>query len=326
MISELQDASAAFELVVLDPTGRIRFSNAKASAWLAQGDTLCLLRGGVAAASRNARDALQRLISATLADATACTPAVPRVVPLPRPGRLPLMAIGLPITRGRHFADFELGAAILFRDPEVLELPPAHMVREVFGLTPAESEVALAMGSGSGLKDIARRRACSVNTVRTLAGRVFQKTGCRRQSEVVRVIGALNDVLAAGAGLAVGLSLAPQHERVFANASLTHFNALLDLPLRAPPNQHATIVSRGFAPGGDTGFHLHGCGHEIVCVLEGSLTMEYVGQPTSQTGAGQAIYVAPGVIHRGVNVDSATALSLFHVGIGPAGSIDRRNI
>ena len=323
----VQDAPAAFELVVLDPAGRIRFSNAKASAWLEQGDVLCLRRGGVAAASRNGRDALQRLISSTLADANACAPAVPRVVPLPRPGRLPLMAIGLPIARGRRFADFELGAAIMFRDPEVLELPPAHMVREVFGLTPAESEVALGMGSGCGLKDIARRRACSVNTVRTLASRVFQKTGCRRQSEVVRVIGALNDVLAAGAGLAVGLSLAPpQHQRVFANASLTHFDALLSLPLRAPPNQHATIVSRGFAPGGDTGFHLHGCGHEIVCVLEGALTMEYVGQPTSQTGAGQAIYVAPGVIHRGVNVDSAAALSLFHVGIGPAGSIDRRNI
>ena len=171
----VQDAPAAFELVVLDPAGRIRFSNAKASAWLEQGDVLCLRRGGVAAASRNGRDALQRLISTTLADANACAPAVPRVVPLPRPGRLPLMAIGLPIARGRRFADIELGAAILFRDPEVLELPPAHMVREVFGLTPAESEVALGMGSGCGLKDIARRRACSVNTVRTLAGRVFQK-------------------------------------------------------------------------------------------------------------------------------------------------------
>ena len=192
---------------------------------------MCTLRRGVAAANRSGRDVLQRLIDTTLADAAACTPAVPRVVPLPRHGRL-----------------------------------------------------------------------------------------------VVRVIGALTDILAAGAGLASGLALAaPRHESAFAHAALTRYNALLNLPLRAPPNQHATIVSRGFAPGGETGFHLHRCGHEIVCVLEGSLTMEYVGQPTTQTGAGEAIYVAPGVIHRGVNANT-NALSLFHVGIGPAGSIDRRNI
>ena len=322
----LQATPVAFELVVLDPAGRIRFSNARASTWLAKGDTLCTLRRGVAAANRSGRDVLQRLIDTTLADAAACTPAVPRVVPLPRHGRLPLMAIGLPITREHRFADFELGAAILFRDPEVPELPPLDMVREVFGLTRAESEVALAIGSGGSLKELARKRGCSVNTVRTLVDRVFQKTGCRRQSEVVRVIGALTDILAAGAGLASGLALAaPRHESAFAHAALTRYNALLNLPLRAPPNQHATIVSRGFAPGGETGFHLHGCGHEIVCVLEGSLTMEYVGQPTTQTDAGEAIYVAPGVIHRGVNANT-NALSLFHVGIGPAGSIDRRNI
>jgi len=316
-----------FDLVVLDPAGRICFSNAQASAWVTDGDTVCRLRDGLSAPSRAGREALDRLIRNTLADASAGVPSMPRVVPLPRHGRLPLVAVGLPITRSRSHSDFELGAAILLRDPEVVQLPPERLVREMFQLTQAEAQVALALAGDRSLKEIALDRACSVNTVRTLVGRVFLKTGCRRQSEVVRVVGALNDVLAASAGLASGLAwtTALQSE-VSHRAVLGHYDELLRLPLRAPPNQHATIVSRSFAPGDDTGYHLDGCGHEIVCILEGTLTMEYLDRPMTETAAGEAVYVPPGVAHRGVNTGAAGALSLFHVGIGPAGSIDRRNL
>jgi DNA-binding CsgD family transcriptional regulator/quercetin dioxygenase-like cupin family protein len=240
---------------------------------------------------------------------------------------LPLVAVGLPIARTRRHNDFELGAAILLRDPEVLQLPPKYIVRETFNLTAAETEVALGMAANRSLKEIAVLRACSVNTVRTLASRVFQKTGCRRQSEVVRMLSALNEAFAAGAGLSSGLALASSVTADLASRSArSHYEALLQLPLHAPPNQHAKIVSRGFAPGDDTGYHLHGCGHEIVCVLEGSLTMEYLDRPRCETSAGEAIYVPPGLIHRGLNADKNSTLSLFHVGIGPAGSIDRRNL
>jgi len=138
--------------------------------------------------------------------------------------------------------------------------------------------------------------------VRTLVGRVYAKTGCRRQSELVRLIGALNEGRAAGAGLASGLATAGLLlEQASWRCGVGQMRALLELPLSAPPDQRATIISRGFAPGDDTGHHVHGCGHEIVCVLQGSLTMEYPGQASVETGAGEAIYVAPGVVHRGVN-------------------------
>jgi DNA-binding CsgD family transcriptional regulator/quercetin dioxygenase-like cupin family protein len=239
---------------------------------------------------------------------------------------LPLIAVAVPITGGRPQADFELGAAIQLRDPEAVEQPPGDVAREVFGLTAAEAAVALALAADRTLKEIAHQRRCSINTVRTLVGRVFVKTGCRRQSELVRVIGALTDALSAGNGLASGLALTAPGQPLFDRIAASHLRALLQLPLHAPPNQHATIVARGFAPGDRTGYHLHGCGHEIVCVLEGSLTMQYVDTPAVDTRAGEAIYVAPGVVHQGVNTSADGALTLFHIGIGPAGSIDRRNL
>ena len=324
-MSESKSTLGVFGLIVVDPAGRVRFSNAQAAALLAKGDTLFRSSGGMLATSRHGREGLRRLLRCTLEDAAADAAAVPRVVPLPRPGHLPLIAIALPISGSRRHTDFELGAVIVLRDPEQVHFPPKPMVREMFGLTNAEADVALAIGGGSVLKEIARLRSCSVNTVRTLTGRVLEKTGCRRQADVVRLLGALNDALAAASGLASGMAVAGGMTVDLSHRMLSRFDTLLRLPLRAPPDQHATVVSRAFAPGDETGFHLHGSGHEIVCVLDGALTMEYVDRPASATTAGEAIYVPPGVIHRGVNADRGP-LSLFHIGIGPAGSIDRRNV
>jgi len=40
-------SSAAFELLVLDPGGRIKFNNAQAGQWLAQGQTVCRRKDGL---------------------------------------------------------------------------------------------------------------------------------------------------------------------------------------------------------------------------------------------------------------------------------------
>jgi len=48
-------SSAAFELLVLDPGGRIKFNNAQAGQWRAQGQTVCRRKDGLAAAERGNR-------------------------------------------------------------------------------------------------------------------------------------------------------------------------------------------------------------------------------------------------------------------------------
>lgn len=54
------------------------------------------------------------------------------------------------------------------------------------GLTPAEAELALAILRGQTLAGHAAARGVSLNTVRSQLRRVFSKTGCRRQAELVR--------------------------------------------------------------------------------------------------------------------------------------------
>lgn len=57
----------------------------------------------------------------------------------------------------------------------------------LYGLTPSEVEVALALASGADLKTIALQRRVTINTVRTHVARLRAKLDVRSQSEIVRV-------------------------------------------------------------------------------------------------------------------------------------------
>lgn len=57
-----------------------------------------------------------------------------------------------------------------------------------FGLTGAEADVLHEISSGASAKEIAERRQVQVSTVRTQIRGLLEKTGCRRQADLVRVL------------------------------------------------------------------------------------------------------------------------------------------
>jgi DNA-binding CsgD family transcriptional regulator len=64
----------------------------------------------------------------------------------------------------------------------------ADELRRRFGLTPAEARLALAVADGNTTREYAEQRGKSVGTVRFQMKQILAKTGCRRQSELVRLI------------------------------------------------------------------------------------------------------------------------------------------
>src|SRR5215471_12031909 len=69
--------------------------------------------------------------------------------------------------------------------------PPAcagNGCAEDFGLTPAEAAVAVEVLGADGLQAAAGRLGISLATARTHLAHVFDKTGTRRQAELVRVL------------------------------------------------------------------------------------------------------------------------------------------
>jgi DNA-binding CsgD family transcriptional regulator len=61
-------------------------------------------------------------------------------------------------------------------------------LREDFGLTPAEAALAFEILKADGLKAAANRLHISLATAHTHLAHVFDKTGARRQAELVRLI------------------------------------------------------------------------------------------------------------------------------------------
>jgi quercetin dioxygenase-like cupin family protein len=71
-----------------------------------------------------------------------------------------------------------------------------------------------------------------------------------------------------------------------------------------------------FAPGSVLPWHIHPDAHEVAYVLEGDFTFEIEGKGKHQLKTGKAFYLAPNLVHRGMN-EGAVPVKLFVVRIKP---------
>lgn len=71
-----------------------------------------------------------------------------------------------------------------------------------------------------------------------------------------------------------------------------------------------------FPAGAVLPWHIHPDAHEISYVLEGTLTFERAGDAPREIKAGQAVYLPPNVVHRGLN-QTDQPVKLFVVRIKP---------
>ena len=77
-------------------------------------------------------------------------------------------------------------AIVFVRDTLRQDMAGARLLVEVFGLTPAEADLARAIQAGIPLEQYARERAVSLNTVYTHLRRLKEKTGGKRMSDLIR--------------------------------------------------------------------------------------------------------------------------------------------
>jgi DNA-binding CsgD family transcriptional regulator len=83
---------------------------------------------------------------------------------------------------------YQPGAMVVTKDLNPKSPRPLDGFSRHYGLTPAETRVAGELLVGDGIPGLATRLAISEATARTHRTRIFQKTGARRQAELVRLI------------------------------------------------------------------------------------------------------------------------------------------
>ena len=79
-------------------------------------------------------------------------------------------------------------AAIFISNPDHSKPSLAKALRQLYGLTQAEAEVLKNIADGMPLSAITETRRVSMNTARTQLKSIMQKTGTKRQAELVRLV------------------------------------------------------------------------------------------------------------------------------------------
>jgi quercetin dioxygenase-like cupin family protein len=91
---------------------------------------------------------------------------------------------------------------------------------------------------------------------------------------------------------------------------------LMAQALAGDPSKEVNAQVYTFPPGAVLPWHIHPDAHEIAYVLEGTFTFEREGEAPKEIAAGAADYLAPNVVHRGMN-KTDKPVRLFVVRIKP---------
>jgi DNA-binding CsgD family transcriptional regulator len=171
---------------LLDCTGKLRYANRAGEALLAGNRGFSLRNGTLHAATAGGTRRLHALIAAAASgeDRQSGTVALPR----PNYSR-PLSAIVSPL-RSERLCIFSDGPSVLVSvgDPDAAIAVPEQRIRDLFGLSRAEARVALQVLEGRDPREAARQLGLSFYTVRAHLVRIFDKTGTKRQAELVRLL------------------------------------------------------------------------------------------------------------------------------------------
>lgn len=182
-------------VMLLDASARALHANVAADAELRRADPFRLSPSGeicVCGASHS-QAAVRIAIGAALDPAKSMTKRLPTVAQVSRRNGEVLSVQALPLphsqraSRGTLISQ-RLAACALVVHGVASRIPAVglQLLRHVYALTPAEAQVALAIAEGDTIKRYAERRRISPNTAASQLKRVFDKTGLRRQSELVR--------------------------------------------------------------------------------------------------------------------------------------------
>ena len=185
-LSELLDTTRV-GVIHLDRRGRIVETNDRANDILRRDDGLSDQDGFLRCLVSKDNADLQKLLERALP--TFGGQGVGGSLTIQRRSALPRLAVHIsPVSV--HQTDFgflRVAALVLVVDPGSRPRINAGLVSKTLGLTGAESEVAVLLAEGRGVRDITLAKGCQESTVRWFLKRVYKKLGISRQADLVRL-------------------------------------------------------------------------------------------------------------------------------------------
>jgi DNA-binding CsgD family transcriptional regulator/PAS domain-containing protein len=176
--------------IILDEQGRLLNNNALAGAILEEADGLALRDQHLQIQGRDLNRELQQALSTVIRAQQDGATSVVRALRVPRSGeRADLGLVIRPAPQSERGKGQSIPcAAIFISDPDLKESASQQILGELFGLTPAEANLAILLARGLSLAEASETQHVSQHTARAQLKSVFAKTGVSRQAELVRLV------------------------------------------------------------------------------------------------------------------------------------------
>jgi len=182
----------AAAVIVTDGNGRVIEINRAAERILQRDDGLTVRNGKVAALHILDSARLEALIAAATAEQKTGA-AIGRMRIRRHDGHPPYMLTVAPLSADLAVYERPL-AMIVLADPDE-HTPSERELAEFFGLSPAESRLAVALLAGKRLGEIASDFGVQITTLRTQLSSILQKTGVTRQVDLIRLLSSVSVIL-----------------------------------------------------------------------------------------------------------------------------------
>ena len=174
-------------IVILDKTCRVLFMNRTAEDMVRGGEGLTVRSGRLCAVDLKDSMGLLDLIHSVTATTGAKGTTAARAMFISRRKRCPLKLTVAPFLTQAATSPCSAAAIAFISDHEQTNQDREMFLRR-YGLTPAESRLALLLSEGRSLKEAADHCGVTYNTVRSQLKSIFSKTGVDRQAELVQVL------------------------------------------------------------------------------------------------------------------------------------------
>ncbi|PLP60488.1 hypothetical protein CYK37_04960 [Mesorhizobium loti] len=185
---EMADVAAIF----FDRLGKVTNANGAATRLL--GAELQVSKGELRSRRSEETRRIRERMHAVLSELWLRPDSTEGPILITREGRRPL---AMRIQRlGGSLPDFfspSVGVCLL-EDPERRSTAEPQLLRQAFGLTRAEAEIAVLLSQGMRLRQIAEQKAISYETARAHLRSIFAKTGASRQADLIVLTGNLGNV------------------------------------------------------------------------------------------------------------------------------------
>jgi len=183
-------------IAFVDRDCRLHFANRVARDVLDAGAYLHLRRGEVRCRkpedTADLRDAVRTAAGGLSEDAEADAPRTRVLMVDKGTSDDPVLVSVSPIGAGGPFdaGAFDPMPAVMVHicDPDMRLETSQDLLARLFGLVPSEARTLRALVAGKTIREIADGDGLSVETVRGYLKQIFNKTGCRRQSELIRLV------------------------------------------------------------------------------------------------------------------------------------------